>query len=137
MILSGICFAIINFFVKILGAGPNQDLVDGIQHYPGHELVLARSIVSFVISYSILKSRKLPIWGNNKKWLLIRGVSGTIALTIFFYTIQNLPLVYACRTCHDQCQTFDVAVPAWIEQNHLAWTLPRQPYESGLRAVDI
>ena len=95
MILSGICFAIINFFVKILGAGPNQDLVDGIQHYPGHELVLARSIVSFVISYSILKSRKLSIWGNNKKWLLIRGISGTIALTIFFYTIQNLPLAIA------------------------------------------
>ncbi len=95
MILSGICFAIINFFVKILGAGPNQDLVDGIQHYPGHELVLARSIVSFIISFAVIKYRKLPTWGNNKKWLIIRGLAGTIALTIFFYTIEHLPLAVA------------------------------------------
>lgn len=95
MILSGICFAIINFFVKLLGAGPNQDLVEGLQHYPGHELVLARSIISFVISFSVIKYRKLPTWGNNKKWLIIRGLSGTIALTIFFYTIEQLPLAVA------------------------------------------
>lgn len=95
MILSGICFAVINFFVKILGAGPEQDLVEGIQHYPGHELVLARSIVSFTISFSILKYRRLPIFGNNKKWLIIRGIAGTTALTIFFYTIQHLPLAVA------------------------------------------
>ncbi|MDG1427810.1 MAG: DMT family transporter [Crocinitomicaceae bacterium] len=95
MILSGICFAIINFFVKLLGAGPNQDIVEGMQHYPGHELVLARSVVSFFISFSVIKIKNLPTWGVNKKWLIIRGLSGTIALTIFFYTIEHLPLAVA------------------------------------------
>jgi drug/metabolite transporter (DMT)-like permease len=95
IILSGLCFIVVNFFVKLLGAGDSQDLVEGLQKYPGHELVLARSIVSFIISLIVIKQRKLPIFGNNKKWLIIRGLAGTIALTIFFYTIHYLPLAIA------------------------------------------
>lgn len=95
IILSGICFAIVNFFVKILGAGDGIGLFNVTSSYPAHELVLARSIVSFSISLFIIKRRKIPIWGNNKKWLLIRGIAGTIALTMFFYTIHHLPLAIA------------------------------------------
>lgn len=95
IILSGLCFIVVNFFVKLLGAGDSQDLVEGLQRYPGHELVLARSVVSFIISLIVIKQRKLPIFGNNKKWLIIRGLAGTIALTIFFYTIHYLPLAIA------------------------------------------
>ena len=95
IILSGLCFLIVNFFVKLLGAGDSQNIIEGLQKYPGHELVLARSIVSFAISLFIIKKKKLPLFGNNKRWLIIRGVSGTIALTIFFYTIHYLPLAIA------------------------------------------
>lgn len=95
IILSGLCFMVVNFFVKLLGAGDAQNIVTGLQKYPGHELVLARSIVSFAISLFIIKQRRLPVFGNNKKWLLIRGLAGTFALTIFFYTIHYLPLAVA------------------------------------------
>ena len=95
IILSGLCFLIVNFFVKLLGAGDSQNLIEGLQKYPGHELVLARSIVSLTISLVVIKKRKLAVFGNNKKWLIIRGLSGTIALTIFFYTIHYLPLAIA------------------------------------------
>lgn len=95
MILSGLCFIVVNFFVKVLGGGPDQALFPGIQAYPAHELVLGRSIISFIISLAIIKQRRLPVFGVNKKWLIIRGVTGTIALTIFFYTIQYLPLAIA------------------------------------------
>lgn len=95
IILSGLCFIIVNFFVKILGAGPNQMVFDNIQHYPGHELVLARSVISFSLSLFVIKRKGIPVFGNNKKWLIIRGLSGTIALTIFFYTIHTLPLAIA------------------------------------------
>jgi len=81
--------------VKLLGAGDQQNLIDGLQVYPAHELVLARSVVSFSISLFIIKRRNIPVFGNNKKWLVIRGLSGTIALTIFFYTIHYLPLAVA------------------------------------------
>lgn len=95
ILLSGICFLVVNFFVKLLVNGPEQDVIDGLQKYPAYELVLARSIVSFVISFVIVKRRKLPFLGNNKKWLLIRSIAGTLGLTIFFYTIQHLPFAVA------------------------------------------
>lgn len=31
-------------------------------------------------------------FGNNKKFLFLRGLFGTIALTLYFYTLQNLPI---------------------------------------------
>jgi drug/metabolite transporter (DMT)-like permease len=95
ILISGLCFLVVNFFVKILGMGPDQDLIDNIQVYPGHELVLARSIITFIISWSIIRYRGLSMWGVNKKWLIIRGLAGTVALTIFFYTIHHIPLAIA------------------------------------------
>lgn len=95
IILSGLSFTVVNFFVKLLGNPDSTALGEGLQSYPAHELVLARSIVSFSISLFIIKRRKMPVWGNNKRWLLIRGVAGTIALTLFFYTIHYLPLAVA------------------------------------------
>ena len=94
MILSGICFAIVNFFVKLLGP-VNVDGFGKLQHYPAHELVLARSIVSFAISLFIIKRMKIPVFGNNKKWLIIRSLAGMIALTVFFNTVHHLPLAIA------------------------------------------
>jgi len=96
IILSGICFLVVNFFVKLFGQnGSNEFISHKIQHIPAHELVLARSLVSFVISSYIIKYRGYPFFGVNKKWLLIRGISGTVALTIFFMTIQHLPFAVA------------------------------------------
>lgn len=95
IILSGLSFLIVNFFVKVLGGGPDQELFPGLQKYPAHELVLARSIVSFAISYYIIRKRGLPVLGFNRKWLLVRGFAGMIALTIFFYSIHHLPIAIA------------------------------------------
>ena len=80
MLISVGCFAGVNLLVKFL------------PHLPATELVLFRSLITFVISFSLLKKKKLHPWGNNKRWLLIRGVAGTTALTIFFYTLQKMPL---------------------------------------------
>lgn len=95
IIVSGLSFMVVNFFVKLLGNPDSSPLGEGLQAYPAHELVLARSVVSFSISFFIIKHRKMPVWGSNKRWLLIRGISGTIALTLFFYTIHYLPLAVA------------------------------------------
>jgi drug/metabolite transporter (DMT)-like permease len=94
IILSGLSFMIVNFLVKVLGGGQEIFGLE-FQRYPAHELVLARSIVSFSISAYIIKKRRLPFFGLNRSWLFIRGASGTIALTIFFYTIHELPLAVA------------------------------------------
>ena len=95
MVLSGLSFIVVNFFIKLLGQGDDQQIIDGLQNYPAHELVLARSIVSLSICLAVIKHRGIPLFGSNKKWLITRGVAGTIALTIFFYSIHNLPLAVA------------------------------------------
>jgi drug/metabolite transporter (DMT)-like permease len=80
MLLSVGCFAAVNLMVKFL------------PHLPATELVLFRSLITFLLSYTLLKRKNVNPWGRNKKWLLIRGIAGTTALTIFFYTIQKMPL---------------------------------------------
>ena len=43
----------------------------------------------------MIKQMKLPLFGNNKKWLIIRGFSGMTALFLFFHTVKHMPLASA------------------------------------------
>jgi drug/metabolite transporter (DMT)-like permease len=95
IVLSGLSFLVVNFLVKLFGMGTEQHLFPNLQKIPAHELVLARSIISFSISSIIIKQKKLPFFGVNVKWLLIRGFAGMIALTMFFETIHHLPIAVA------------------------------------------
>lgn len=56
------------------------------------EIVFFRSIISFFISFITLKKLAVNLWGTNKKWLIIRGVAGSIGLLLFFSTIKEMPL---------------------------------------------
>lgn len=94
IVLSGIAFFIVNFFVKLLG-NPENEIIPHLQKYPAHELVFFRSLVSFLISAAIIKYRGLSLLGNNRRWLLLRGTAGMLALTIFFFTLHKLPLAIA------------------------------------------
>lgn len=83
MLIAGLFFAIMNVFVKL------------VPTIPAIEIVFFRSLISFIMSYVYLKSAKIPIFGHNKKWLIARGVAGAIGLTLYFYTLQNIPLASA------------------------------------------
>lgn len=83
MLLAGIFFALM------------QVLVKNIPHLPAVEIVFFRSLISLVATYVILKRKRVPLFGNNKKLLMIRGASGALALIMFFYTLQNIPLASA------------------------------------------
>ncbi len=83
MLLAVFFFALMNVFVKYL------------PHIPAIEIVLFRSVFSFVISFVMLKQQKVPVLGFNRKWLVIRGVVGSVGLIAFFYTLQNIPLASA------------------------------------------
>lgn len=95
ILISGIAFMVVNLFVKVLASGPSQQIIDGIQSYPVPEIILFRSLITFLICCAVIRIKKIPFFGVNKKWLLIRGVFGTTALTIFFFTLDNLPLAVA------------------------------------------
>ncbi len=80
MLISVVGFALMNLTVKFL------------DRLPATELVLFRSIISLSICFYFLKKRNIPLFGNQKKYLILRGVFGVIALTMFFYTLQKMPL---------------------------------------------
>jgi len=80
MVLATMFFAIMNIMVKYI---PRIGAV---------EIVFFRSVVSLIMSYFILTKKGIDLWGNNKKWLIIRGIAGSAGLLMFFYTIKTMPL---------------------------------------------
>ena len=83
MILAVFFFSLMNVAVKL------------IPHIPAVEIVFFRSVVSVVLSLSYLKAHGINIWGNNKKFLILRGLSGAVALILYFTLIQSIPLASA------------------------------------------
>jgi len=83
MLLATFIFAVMNVLVKY---------VDNI---PAIEIILFRSIVSFVMSGATLSLKKINPLGKNRKILFIRGLAGALALMMFFTTLQEIPLASA------------------------------------------
>lgn len=86
-------FSLVNLGVKVLS--PSDHTFTGLQDYPVHELVFVRSLISFSICFTVVKMKGIPVFGVNKKWLLIRGLSGSTGLFLFFLTLQHLPMAVA------------------------------------------
>ncbi len=83
MLFATFLFTLMNIFVKL------------VPHIPVVEIILFRSVISLVMSYSILKYQGISPLGNNKRYLFIRGFFGVLALVLYFNTLQNMPLASA------------------------------------------
>lgn len=83
MVGSVACFAVVNACAKTLG------------HIPVHELVFFRSLVVLAVSAAIMHRKRISFFGNNRSWLLVRGLTGLVALFLFFETIRHMPLASA------------------------------------------
>jgi drug/metabolite transporter (DMT)-like permease len=83
MLVATFVFALMTVFVKLI---PN---------IPVLEIIFFRAVFSIVAClYSLLKAR-VPVFGNNKKILIIRGMAGVTALSMNYYLIQVVPLAAA------------------------------------------
>ncbi len=101
MMISAVGFSFMQLCVKFL------------IHLPTAELVLFRSIFSLIVSFTYLKSVRVPPFGNNKKILILRGVFGTTALSLFFFTLQKLPISTA-TTIQYLSPIFTALFAIWI-----------------------
>jgi len=77
-------FSIMTLMAKVAG-----------NRLPAVELVLARSLVGVAMGYWMLRAAKINPWGKNKKLLIFRGLTGSIALLCFFWSLVRLPLAEA------------------------------------------
>ncbi|MEQ8361089.1 MAG: DMT family transporter [Cytophagales bacterium] len=83
MLAATFLFTLMNIFVKL------------VPHIPVMEIILFRSLISLIMSYSVIRYNKISPWGNNKRFLFLRGFFGVLALVLYFTTLQNMPLASA------------------------------------------
>jgi len=84
MLMGTVFFSAMSVFAKLAG-----------ERLPTMELVLARVIVTLVMSWWVIKGLGIYPWGNNKRLLLMRGFAGFMGLSCYFYSITHLPLADA------------------------------------------
>ncbi|NNC50392.1 MAG: DMT family transporter [Flaviramulus sp.] len=80
MIISTLAFACMNGIVKQL------------LHINAYQIVFFRSIGSLFFTFGFLLNNKIPILGNNRKLLVLRGLVGVTSMTLFFMSTKYLPI---------------------------------------------
>ena len=70
-------------------------LVKALAFLPTQQLVFLRSAISLAFCVAWLWREGAPLLGHNRRWLVVRGVAGMVALSLFFHTIRFIPLASA------------------------------------------
>lgn len=83
MLISSFAFSLMQVCVKLLSG------------FPVTELIFFRSIVSLALSLIVVWKAGVSPFGNSRKYLILRGVFGVTALSMFFYTLQKMPIATA------------------------------------------
>ncbi len=84
MLVAGLLFACMGVFVKLGGA-----------HFSSSELVFYRAFFGLLVVIAVLRHRRTPLATPHWRGHLWRGLSGTVAMMLFFYCIASLPLATA------------------------------------------
>ena len=84
MLVAGLLFGCMGVFVKL-----------GAAHFSYIELVFYRSFFGLLLVYGIMRSQHIRIATQHWRNHLWRGLSGSVALALFFYCITVLPLATA------------------------------------------
>ena len=81
MVLSAASFCMMTVFVKLAGYA-----------LPTIQIVFVRGLFTLVITGFFLYRDKIEPFGNNRKLLVARGITGTIALFLVYESIKRFPL---------------------------------------------
>jgi len=83
ILLSGLFMALMNLLVKWSG------------EYNIFQIIFFRSVVTLIISYLFILKKGISPLGNDKKHLILRGLFGFGGLSLYFLTVQHIPLATA------------------------------------------
>jgi drug/metabolite transporter (DMT)-like permease len=81
MMTSALAFSAMTMLVKLVG-----------QRIPSQEIVVARALVSLVLSWTMLRRAGLSPWGHARGWLWLRGALGFAGLSCVYAAVTHLPL---------------------------------------------
>jgi drug/metabolite transporter (DMT)-like permease len=101
MAASALGFSSMSVFVKVAN-----------ERLPTGEVVLARAVVTLVVSYVMVRRAGVPMWGTNKRGLVFRGLLGFAGLSMYYLSLAHLPLADA--TTIQQTVPLLTTVLAWF-----------------------
>lgn len=110
MIASAFGFSVMSVLVKLASEA-------GL---PTGELVLARAVVTLIVSYAMVVRAGQHPWGNNRGKLILRGVIGFGGLTCYYGSIAHLPLADA-TTIQNTTPVLTSLVAWWLLKEHVGW----------------
>ncbi len=84
MLAAGFLFGCMGVFVKL-----------GAAHFSYGELVFYRSFIGLLLVYLVMRSQRVSVATGHWRAHLWRGISGSVALGLYFYCITVLPLATA------------------------------------------
>lgn len=86
MVLSALAFSVMSALVKLAG-----------ERLPSQELVLARALVTLILTIGLLRAARASLWGTRGRrgLLFFRGVLGFLGLSCVYYAVTALPLAEA------------------------------------------
>ncbi len=84
MLVAGLMFGCMGVFVKL-----------GAPYFSDIEMVFYRSFFGLLLIFAIMRSQRVSMITHHWRAHLWRGISGTLALVLFFYCITMLPLATA------------------------------------------
>ena len=109
MLLSTLGFSAMGVFVKLASA----DL-------PTSEIVLARAVVTLVLSYAMIRRAHIPALGTQRGKLLFRGLIGFCGLNGYYAGLALLPLADA-TVFENTVPLFAALLAWWILKEHIRW----------------
>lgn len=84
MFLSALAFSAMGALVKLAGA-----------RLSSVQITLVRGALTLALSWWAVRRAGLSPWGNDRKWLLMRGLLGFGGLHCYFFALTRLPLADA------------------------------------------
>ena len=84
MFISAFFFCLMTIFVKIAS-----------NEFETLQIFFARGIFTLLFTYTMLKRKRIKIWGSNYRILIARGIVGSIALFLVYESLNRLSLAEA------------------------------------------
>lgn len=78
--------------IATLGFTGMQALVKELSDFHVFEIVFFRSGVTALLCMFYLRRKQVSLIGNRQKFLVLRAICGVISMTLFFVTVQRMPL---------------------------------------------
>ena len=108
MILAALSFSFVGLGVKLL------------KHISNLEVNFFKAIICMLLCYTVAQHKQISIWGHNKQLLWARGVTGALAIILYFVTLEHMPLAIA-TILQNTCPIFTAILSIFMLQQSVTF----------------